>query len=301
VIISCELPQCALISGGALAAAKAAGVPTKVLSYKTTDGTTLTTAMKQVLDMNPKPIAVSPIGFAQAQWDSLQSKFKSKNILIVTIATGDTKPSDIVVAGAASQLDYNASGQRMANFVIADSDAKAKILVQDIPVFAVLKAYGDGFKSTIKACSKCTVKKLDLAPATLATNGLVPAVVSALQADHSIKYLVATDGAFLTGIESALKAASISGIKIVGGSPNINNLQAVKAGTQKAWTAAAEDQYGWIALDIIFRKALGMTIPPSDGGRVEMIATKDNVLVANSGLPAPADYVAQYKALWGVS
>ena len=50
VIITCELPQCKVISDGALDAAKTAGVPTKVLSYKTTDGTTLTNAMKQALE-----------------------------------------------------------------------------------------------------------------------------------------------------------------------------------------------------------------------------------------------------------
>lgn len=301
VLITCELPQCKTISDGALDAAKTAGVQTKLLSYKTTDGTTLTSAMKQAL--TEKPFAVSPIGFSQSLWDSLQSQYKAANIPITPIAVGDTMPSDIVTTGSASQLDYTNSGARMADFVIADSNASAHILQQDVPAFAVLKAYGDGFKSQIsKGCSKCKVQALNLAPAQLASNGVVPAIVSALQRDPSIKYLVASDGAFLAGISPALKAAQVTGVKIMGGSPDINNLQALKDGSQTAWTAAAEDQYGWVGLDIAFRKALKMAIPPGDGGRVEMIATKDNVGTPSpTGLAAPSDYRDQYKKLWGMT
>ena len=301
VVITCELPQCKVISDGALDAAKTAGVPTKLLNYKTTDGTTLTSAMKQALAA--KPFAVSPIGFSQVVWDGLQPQFKSAGVSITPIALGDTKTSDVVTEGSASQFDYNADGKRMGNFVIKDSGATAQVLVMDVPAFAVLKAYGDGFKETMtKGCSGCKVTPLDLAPAQLASNGVVPAIVSALQKDKSIKYLAATDGAFLVGINPALQAAGLTDIKIVGGSPDINNLNALKQGTQTAWTAAAEDQYGYVALDIIGRKLNGQQIPPGDGGRVSMIATKDNVGTPSpSGLGAPTDYRDQYKKIWGLS
>ncbi len=301
VVITCELPQCKTISDGALDAAKAAGVPTKLLNYKTTDGTSLTNAMKQALDA--KPFAVSPVGFSQALWDSLQPQYKAAGVSITPIALGDTKTSDVVTEGSASQVDYNADGGRMANYVIKDSSAAANVLVMDVPAFAVLKAYGDGFKSTMaKGCSACKVTPLDLAPAQLASNGVVPAIVSALQKDKTIKYVAATDGAFLVGINPALTAAGLKDIKILGGSPDINNLNALKQGTQTAWTAAAEDQYGWVALDIIGRKLNGQQIPPADGGRVSMIATKDNVGTPSpTGLAAPADYRDQYKKLWGLS
>jgi len=301
VIITCELPQCHVISDGALAAAKAAGVPTKLLSYKTTDGTTLTSAMKQALDA--KPFAVSPVGFAQAVWDSLQPQYKAANVIITSMATGDSKPSDIVTEGSASQFDYTAGGKTMADYVIADSAASAHILVQDVPAFAVLKTYGDGFKGEIaKGCSACKVTNLDIAPAQLSTNSVVPGIIAALHKDPSIKYLASTDGAFLIGISAALKAAGINDIKIIGGSPDINNLTAVKNGTQTAWTGAAEDEYGWVALDIIARKVLGMEIPPGDGGRVTEVLTHDNIGTPSpSGLGAPADFADQYKKLWGLS
>ena len=65
-------------------------------------------------------------------------------------------------------------------------------------------------------------------------------------------------------------------------------------------SAAAEDQYGWTAVDIIARTMTGMDVPSADGGRVQMITVQDNVGTPSpDGLGAPADYQSQFKALWG--
>ena len=300
IVITCELPQCTTLGAGAVDAAKTYGFPTKTLLYKTTDGATLTSAMRDALAL--KPLAVIPIGFSQALWAPLIPDFTKAGVIITSISVGDTKPGDAVTTGSASQLDYSASGASMASWVTADSGATAKILVQDVPAFAVLKAYGDGFKEALpKVCKACTIKTLDNAPAQLAANGIVPSVISALQKDPSIKYIVSTDTAFLAaGLPPALKAAGITGVKLVGGSPDINSLQGLVSGDLDAVSATAEDQYGWTAIDIILRTYNKMPVPPGDGGRVEQISTKDNVgTPTSSGLAYPTDYRDQYKALWG--
>ena len=300
IVITCELPQCTTLAAGATDAAKTYGFPTKTLQYKTTDGATLTSAMRDALAL--KPLAVIPIGFSQALWAPLVPDFTKAGVIITSISVGDTKPGDAVTTGSASQLDYSASGAAMASWVTADSNASAKILVQDVPAFAVLKAYGDGFKAKLpEVCKACTMKTLDNAPAQLAANGIVPSVISALQKDPSIKYIVSTDTAFLAaGLPPALKAAGITGVKLVGGSPDINSLQGLISGDLAAVSATAEDQYGWTAIDIILRTFNTMPVPEGDGGRVEQISTKDNVgTPTSSGLAHPTDYRDQYKALWG--
>lgn len=299
VVIGCELPQCKTISDGAIEAAKAIGWKTQYLQYKTVDGSTLTSAMKQALQYNP--IAVSPIGFSQTVWDGLQPAYKKAGVPIVPIAVGDTQPSDVVTQGSSSQVDYAAGGALMANWFTADSNATGKALVMDVPAFAVLKAYGDGFKSTVKkVCTACSISSLNIAPAQLATNGVVPAIVSALQKDPSVKYLIATDGAFVASLPAALKAAGITGVKIAGGAADINNTQALVSGTEAAWTLEPTDQFGWVAVDIAARKLLGMDIPEADGGRPQMLATPQNVGTPTNFLAAPKDYRDQYKKLWGV-
>jgi len=300
VVVTCELPQCTMIAKGALEAAETMGWKTKSLQYQTTDGATLTSAMKEALTYDP--FAVTPIGFSQALWQPLLPQFEAADVIVTPIAVGDTVPGGAVTQGSASQLDYSASGKTMADWVTADSGAAAKVLVQDVPAFAVLKAYGDGFKEQFpKSCTACTMTVLDNAPAQLATNGIVPAVVSALQKDPDINYVVSTDTAFLAaGLPSALKAAGITGVKIVGGSPDINSLQGVKSGSIAAVTGTGEDQYGWTAVDIVARTMLGMDVPEGGGGRVQQILTQDNVGTPSpTGLGFPVDYRDQFKALWG--
>ena len=301
IIITCELPQCHVISDGAVAAAKAAKMPYKVTSYNTTDGATLTAAVKNALQFNP--VAVTPIGYSQALWNNLQPLYKKAGVFITPMALGDSVPSDVVTQGAAGGADYIKAGQVMANYVTATSKGTAKALVMDVPAYAVLKAFGDGFKGQMaKGCSGCKVTALDLTPAQLATNGIVPAIISALQKDRSIDYLVNTDGAFIGGLEPALKAAGITGLNIVSGSPDINNATAVKNGTQLAIIASPESQYGWIGMDIVLRTMLKMTVPLADGGRPIQLLTKQNIGTPSvAGMTAPDDYQAQYKKLWGVN
>ena len=137
------------------------------------------------------------------------------------------------------------------------------------------EAYGDSVKSPIKKiCAKCEVTPLDIAPAQLATNGLVPAVVSALQKDPSIKYLITPDGAFIGLLPSALKAAGIEGVKIAGGAADINNTQALVSGTEAAWTLEPTDQFGWVAVDIAAHRSLGMAIEEDKIGRPQQLARR---------------------------
>jgi len=301
IIITCELPQCHVISDGAVAAAKAAKMPYKVTSYNTTDGATLTAAVKDALQYNP--VAVSPIGYSQALWNNLQPLYKAAGVFITPMALGDSVPSSVVTQGAAGGPDYVKSGKVMADYVISTSKANAKALVMDVPAYAVLKAFGDGFKAEMaRGCSACQVTPLDLTPAQLATNGIVPAIISALQKDPSISYLVNTDGAFIGGLEPALKAAGINNLNIVSGSPDINNATAVKNGTQLSIIASPESQYGWIAMDIVLRTMEHMAVPLADGGRPMQLETKQNIgTPSTAGMTAPNNYQAEYKKLWGVS
>lgn len=74
------------------------------------------------------------------------------------------------------------AGELIANLFTADSGGTGKALVQAVPAFAVLKAYGDSVKSTIKKiCTWCEVTSLDIAPAKLArTGGRLPAASSSM-------------------------------------------------------------------------------------------------------------------------
>ena len=302
VVIGCELPQCNVISDGAIAAAKALGWKTEYLQYDALGDGAATLHQAMVDALTYDPFAVSPIGFSQQVWQDLVAEYTEAGVIITSIADGDNVPGDAVTHGASNASDYIASGENMAQWFTADSAGTGKALVQDTPAYAVLKKYGDGFKAKVaEICSQCELTALDIAPAQL--GDVVPTIISALQKDPDIKYVITTDGAFIPGLPSALKAAGLDDVKIAGGAADVNNFLELTTGGNSAWTAEAPDQFGWVAVDIIARTLLGMEVVDAGGGRPQMLVTPDNVGNPDDwalGLHFPEDYEDQFKALWGI-
>lgn len=300
VFLQCELPQCKAIGDGAIEAAKAIGWKTEVINWQTSDPTTLMAALKQALDY--KPIAVTPTGFPQEFWGEIIPEYEKAGAMIVPAAVATLTLSKTVPGGASIASDYKTSGNAIGNWVIMDSNAEAHVLVQDVPAYEVLKNAADGMRETIAAgCAKCVVTSLDITVPQLAENGLVPAVVAALQKDPSIKYLLSSDGAFLGGLDAALKAAGLTDIKVAGAEPAIFNKQNLLTGTEHAWADEPISQTGWQIIDIAARASLGMEVPAGDGGRPQRLLTKDNVGTPTESLDLPANFKDLYKALWGVA
>ncbi len=299
VFLECELPQCVEIGIGAVEAAKAIGWKTKVLKWSTADMQTLLSVMDEALTL--KPAAVTLTGIPQEVWADREAAFKAAGAMIIPIAVATLKTSPTVPMGAAMGDDYMADGALVGNWFIADSNGEGKALVVDLPAYPVLTAHGTGFKNTVKAgCAKCVMNTLDITVPQLAKGEYVPSIISALQKDPTIKYVITTDGAFIDGLSAALDAASMKDIKVGGGSPTINNLAALDAGTEHAWAGEAIHMDGWIAIDIAARQLLGMEIPISGGRRTQQLFIKGNVGTPTSSLDKPDDYREQFKTLWGV-
>lgn len=300
VFLECELPQCVEIGIGALEAAKAIGWKTKVIKWNTADLQTVLSAMDEALAL--KPAAVTLTGLPQELWADREAAFAAAGAMIIPIAVADLKLSKTVPMGAAMKADYVADGKLVGNWFIADSNAEGKALLADVPAYPVLTAHGTGFKEAVSAgCKKCTVTSLDVTVPQLAKGEYVSSVVSALQKDPSIKYLITTDGAFIDGLSAALDAAGMKDIKIAGGSASINNLAALDAGTEHAWAGEAIHMDGWIAIDIAARAMLGMEIPDSGGRRTQQLFIKGNVGTPTLSLDKPDDFRDQFKKLWSVA
>lgn len=302
VFLQCELEQCKLIGDGARAAAEAIGWVPKTIPYTTADPATLTSAMKQALQYDP--IVVSPTGFPQAVWGTPEiiEAYEEAGTLIVPVSVANLDISETVPGGASTGADYEKGGNIIANWFIADSKGEGTALVVDVPVYEVMKAMGDSLESTVaEACSGCTTKSLDITLPQLSSGATNPAIVAAIQKDPSIKYVLATNGAFIGGLSAALKASNMTDVKIAGASATVNNQQALLDGTEHAWAAEPILQNGWIVMDIAARALLGMDVPEGDGGRPVQLLTQDNIEKPTESLDAPSDYRAQYLKLWGLS
>lgn len=292
-------PQCATINKGEVAAAQAAHWTIKTVPYDSTNVATLISGMKTALRYHP--VAVSLSGIPQSLWQSEIADYKAAGVVILPQQVGAVTTSDTVPVNIGD--DSSTVGKIVGNWFIADSTGKGHALVVDVPDFGYLKEITTTMTDTISSgCSSCSVKPLDATIAQQGSNGIVPAVISALQRDKSINYVIAADGVLIPGLPSAMKSAGLSGIKVGGALATAENEQAIVDGSETAFTTYNSSYLGWQTLDVALRLQTKTTpIPPFDGGVPTQLVTKETVGTPSDSATAPADYPQQFQKLWGLS
>ena len=299
VFLQCDVPQCAVIESGVAAAAHAIGWKLHVINFQNANPATLVSGMQEALQY--KPVAVALTGLPESSWSSVIPAYKAAGVSIVAMAQGPDTINSTVISNPAGIPDNQVSGQMIANWFIADSKGEGHALVVSVPAFPILQAASAATASTIQSkCSACKVTTLAVTLTEVGDNGVVPAIVSAIRKDPSIKYVLSSEGAFTAGLPSALTAAGISGVKLAGEAPSLQDMQALQTGTEYAWAPTAFTYEGWLFIDSAARHLEGMPITAGDGGLPNQLMTKANVGTPSATLNAPSNFPALFENLWHV-
>ena len=244
-------------------------------------------------------MAVSYSGIPESLWSSIIPLYQKAGVIIIPQTAGPVPISPTVPANLGS--DGIVEGKILANWVTADSGGQGNALLANVPAFGLLASDAASFAATMKlACSACKVTTLNFTVSDQENNAIVPGIVSALQRNPSIKYVVATDGLFTSGLPAAMAAAGISGVKITGAIPTAINEQDLLAGKAAALMTFNFDYVSWQSVDVALRHSEGMPILPDDGGVPEQLVTKATVGTPSNSATAPSDFRAQFEALWHV-
>lgn len=300
VDLECENTQCHDIATGVQAAGKAIGWNVKLINYNDTQPATLTAAFQQALQYHP--VGVSLTGTSPALWSSVLPEYKQAGIPIIPASVGPIQVQAPVAATVDGAGAYTVPAKAIADWFIAQSNASGHVLLIDIPSFPVLKETATAVSAEIAAqCPNCKVSDFDATIAQVDANGVVSAAVSQLQRDPSIKYVISTDGVFISGLASAAKAAGISGLQIGSTIGGITNEQDILAGSESAtlpWPGVVE---GWDIIDAAARVSEGMSVPDGDDNTAIQLLVKGNFTTPQESLLAPADYPTQFEKLWLVN
>ena len=300
VYMQCELPQCALEGQGFQAATQALGWTYKVVNFQTTDPSSLVSGMTQALQYKPAAVAVA--GEDQSTWDSVIPAYQKAGTIILPFNAGPVTLSATVPAEVADPTDWANAGKLLGDWFVANSNGQGHAVFLNVSAFSVLSEFTNAATAEItKLCPACKVTPLNDSLTEVGSNGVVPSVVSAVQRDSSVNYVLSADGAFITGLSSSLSNIGRSSVKIAGGDPDISDEQNLLAGTESAWVGQAYQELGWQVMDAVLRHMEGMTIPTADGGWPLQLIVKANVGTPNNSLQAPTNYQAQFEKLWGVS
>jgi ribose transport system substrate-binding protein len=223
----------------------------------------------------------------------------------------DLFPEDKVVGPGTGLLalvdplaEQRHSGGILADWVIADSGAHAKVAIFNLPSFQSITQVNDGFDAEMqRLCPQCSVSNQSFSQQAFSTNGVTSQVVTYMQGHPDTQYLVFTNGTFTVGMRQALDAAGVSRkVKIVGVGAFLNNIQALLDHQESAWFSLPVVSLSWQVIDVLARHSLGMSLTPDNTAPVPRVfLTPQNVSAPARLYPGPTGYQAQFEKLWHVS
>ncbi|MCW2785395.1 MAG: hypothetical protein JWP74_1912 [Marmoricola sp.] len=253
-----------------------------------------------------KPDAILFSGAAPSTLAKPLAEAKAAGIPVLAETVTEAKSGPIFDASIDGPVFEQYAGKLMADYVAVKSGPNTNVAVVNLPVFNVLTIYTKAFtKELSSVCPSCKVTKLDQQLSDVGTN-TPSSVVSALQRDPSIKWVIYSVGDLSTGVDTAVKAAGIK-VSVGGGGANAANLAALKAGTEQAWTGLSTPILGYRDADMMARYFNGDPLTP--GGDALLLptqimtpATIGGVALTSAGnYLGDAGYEQQFEKLWGLS
>ncbi len=269
-----------------------------LVTYDPANPGTLTQAITTALSKHPQYVTEAGNPLTPSQLSTLQ-KGGAKVVLNSVYPVTVTSP---VIAQTDSAMQDALMGKIIADYFVSNSGGKGNAVMEHVPSYPILDAFTNAFQAEVqKQCPTC---KTSLANVTIPqlVAGQVPSVlVSALRSNPSANYLVFDDGPFADGVTSALAAAGLSHVKVIGEAADNAGVAALKAGTEQAWTGYDPSYQAYLAMDAMFRDAEGMPIPlTEEATQPTQLLTKTTI--GNTTVwSAPANPLTQFKALWKIS
>jgi ribose transport system substrate-binding protein len=298
VWMQCDAAQCAEETTMFRQATAAVGWNLKVINYQTANPATLVSGLQQALQ--DKPTAVSLVGLPYAVWSSVVPAYKSAGVAIIPMYVGDVPLNSTIVANIATPSDYAVWGKLLANWFISDSGASGKALLVNVTGLAPSPVIVSAFQQTVKSgCAKCSVTTFDQTFADVQAGSLPSAVVSELQRNPDIKYVISAEQPLSAGVSQAISADGLSDIKLAGTSGEQTEESQVKSGVLSAVTPTALNFATWLVVDAALRFSEGAP-QPTGTPLPTVLITKSSSITPSDTFAYPADWQEQFKTLWKV-
>lgn len=220
-------------------------------------------------------------------------------IFVAAVSTTD-RPGDGLQFVIATDQDNGVRAQTFVDWTISKLDGSGTVLYVGLPSYAILQSAFAEFSGRLaKECPACRIQTVDV-PLTAIGVGSTDMIVSALRAHPEIKNVIVASDPLAVGLPAALKAAGITGVNLVGASPDPTTLQQIVSGQQSGsiMTPYYEAIYGM--MDAAVRSETGLPFNAEGGLPRWWLLDKDNIPTTKDLFPVVEDVKSQYYRLWGV-
>lgn len=298
--LQCSALPCKQIGEGLKEATAALGMRFRAIEAGATPET-FQGAAQQAVEYDPDVIVMSSIDASLIE-KQLQEMHR-KDILVVDAATSEPP------AGAFDQFwlspkETAAAGDALARYAILNGRGEAKVLYVNQSVFTFGPILAKSIKQVLtNECPSCSYSDIDTLPDEVGTK--IPAkVVSELQTDSSINWVVLAYGAMSVGVQEAINAAGLTDrVKILTQGASKTNYQGVKSGSEAGVLDLNFGYWSYYVADSAARALVGQTAPDFRDKTFSYFVEKaDLTFDINKEVfnPVPG-YQEQFKALWGVN
>jgi ribose transport system substrate-binding protein len=232
---------------------------------------------------------------------------KNARIPVLSTSAGWSDPNPTVKYPGKVAPDFDVShnvpeqGKAVADWVINDSDAKAKVLLVVDPAFGLPSVYIHAAKSELAAaCPDCEVHQMNVAGTQLATSG-PGQVVGFLRSNPDFTYVLAPYDPAASAFVPAISQAGLTDVKMCSILGLQENVQFIRDGNVQACDGAWDNRYmGYATVDQLLRKLAGQKpAKPLGENTPYVLLDSDNLPPEGEDWTAPYEYRQQFLDLWG--
>jgi len=300
IFVGTSEPSNVQVQDAVQAATHAIGWGYSEISYDPANPATLQAAFQSALAKHPDYVVEAGVPTTLIPSGTL-AQFKQAGVKLAITASYPSTLTSTIIAGTDGYANDYQMGQELAYYFVANSGGKGNALIEHVPAYSILDAFTGAFTSTVKSlCPGCTYQFVNITLPQVAAGQTSSLVVSALRRDQAANYLVFDDGDFADGITSAMSAAGLTGVKIIGQAADTQGLAGLRAGTEAAWTGYSAVYAGYETVDAMIRSAEGIPADPNEEVQPTQLLTPSTVGSATTW-DLPGDALAQFLKLWGVS
>lgn len=289
------------ITGGFEAATEALGWDLTTITYDPSDPQGPNSAMQQAVDAGADYIAIS--GQPVTAMETALAAAKGADIPVFAMFGEIESDPETGIAAVVGGLALTAdNARRLGDFVIADSGGTGEMVIVNLPDFTILQYAEQQLTDHLDAnCTTCAYDSLEMTIADLIGGAVPGSIISYLQTHESTKYVFLPIGDMATGLPEALASAGFGrDIKIIGGVPNVDQIQSLIDHTSDAWMTLPRASAAWQMVDAMARYDQAMDVSVSEVVPTRPIYTPENVPSPAADYAGVDGYEDQWKALWGV-
>lgn len=211
---------------------------------------------------------------------------------------GQPEYSSLLKLGQPTADYFKSWGKAQADYIIANSDAKAKVITVDHSDTLITAYVGEGFDAEMAKCTTCTVvNKVKMVGADLAGPILQKVQTALVQHPEATWVHLPYDNLALV-LAQTIKSAH-PGIELTAGEGFAPNADLIRQGTETAGIAVPVSWEGYAAVDTIIRLLAGQTSIPDSGIGLQVMDKTHNLPPSGGYVPS-VNYVAAYRKSWGL-